>query len=458
MAAKSPAFYLSRLRGIAKRRGGALLSTTYSGDRGKLRFRCALGHEWWAAAGTVAQGSWCYTCGRARIIAAHTGPAAQRLRRLVSRKGGTVLSPEYRNNRTKLRYRCALGHEWEAVPGSILVGRWCPVCARASRARFHARRKSVVADRLARIVGAKGGRILAPGFVEFLQPLPIRCERGHRWSAPVQGIQDGAWCPYCRHERRLMEYRAVAEQWGGRCLSKSAPNGQVPLRFECAVGHRFERQGNELKRGVWCPECRGVGTNDLARMHRLARERAGDCLSVRYEGCNHKLRWRCREGHEWRMAPGDVVRGHWCPECAKWKSYSRARLSIADMRLTASERGGRCLSSTYEGNKVRLQWRCARGHSWWAHPNRIRQGSWCPVCSMTVRGTLEGMKALAIEQGGRCLTRAWDDHRLPLEFQCARGHLFDLPAVAAKSGVWCPTCTVPGRRAHVRVHQSPSRL
>jgi hypothetical protein len=30
-------------------------------------------------------------------------------------------------------------------------------------------------------------------------------------------------------------------------------------------------------------------------------------------------------------------------------------------------------------------WRCAEGHEWMANPSNVRQGSWCPVCSLGLR-------------------------------------------------------------------------
>jgi hypothetical protein len=191
--------------------------------------------------------------------------------------------------------------------------------------------------------------------------------------------------------------------------------------------------------------------NDLDRMRRMAHERGGECLSDAYVDAATHLQWRCRDGHEWRATSGEIVKGHWCPECARWAAYSRAQLSIEDMRETAAQRGGTCVSKVYHGNKVRLKWRCARGHEWMAHPNRIRQGSWCPVCAHSIPGTIEGMRIFALERGGRCVSRSWDDHMRPLRFECASGHRFALPGSAVKSGVWCARCAAERRRGDAHV-------
>ena len=48
---------------------------------------------------------------------------------LARKKGGRCLSTVYNNFKTKLRWRCAKGHEWEATPGNVKHGgTWCPKC------------------------------------------------------------------------------------------------------------------------------------------------------------------------------------------------------------------------------------------------------------------------------------------------------------------------------------------
>jgi hypothetical protein len=175
-------------------------------------------------------------------------------------------------------------------------------------------------------------------------------------------------------------------------------------------------------------------------MQQLARARGGECLSSRYVDAATKLRWRCEAGHEWRAVPGSVVQGTWCPRCRLRGGHSLARLTIEIMREMAQARGGKCLSKEYHASKVALRWRCARGHVWSALPFNIRKGGWCPVCAHSARGTLEGMRAIATERGGRCLTPTWNNNKQPLRFECARRHRFSQLAGVVKTGVWCPSC------------------
>jgi len=44
-------------------------------------------------------------------------------------RGGECLSSAYSDAETKLRWRCAFDHEWDATPVLIRAGHWCPECA-----------------------------------------------------------------------------------------------------------------------------------------------------------------------------------------------------------------------------------------------------------------------------------------------------------------------------------------
>ena len=49
---------------------------------------------------------------------------------------------------------------------------------------------------------------------------------------------------------------------------------------------------------------------------RVAKEHEGDCLNTEYINCITKMRWRCKEGHEWEANLNNVKnRNTWCPEC-----------------------------------------------------------------------------------------------------------------------------------------------
>jgi hypothetical protein len=108
----------------AEEKGGELVSATYKGAMEKHTWRCVKGHTWEATpANVTSRDSWCPHCaGRANlnIELAH---------KIAKERGGDCLSSIYINNKSKLKWRCSLGHEWQACLANVKNQKhWCPVC------------------------------------------------------------------------------------------------------------------------------------------------------------------------------------------------------------------------------------------------------------------------------------------------------------------------------------------
>lgn len=173
----------------------------------------------------------------------------------------------------------------------------------------------------------------------------------------------------------LEEMVRVAGRHKGWCLSTTYVNDRTKLLWECVEGHRWEATPNNVKRGKWCPACRGSVAHGIEAMRELAARHGGTCLSPTYKGAHSRLRWQCDHGHEWDAFPTNVLRGSWCPYCA-----GCARLSLGALQAAAVALGGACLSTTYRNNRQRLTWRCKQGHVWESRADHVLAGHWCPYC------------------------------------------------------------------------------
>ena len=178
--------------------------------------------------------------------------------------------------------------------------------------------------------------------------------------------------PRSKHQLRQLEAVAIAR--GGKCLSSVYTGSHEKLLWQCKSMHCWPATPSDIKTGKWCPYCRGF-YRTIEDMQALAAERGGKCLSPEFLGTKNKLLWECGKGHPWRAQAGSIIAGTWCPVCA-----GTQRLTIEDIRKTAQERGGECLSTEYVNAATKLRWRCSKGHEWEAVPDSIRQGTWCPRC------------------------------------------------------------------------------
>ena len=174
------------LRALAAANGGECLEPDAPGGGSAVRrWRCGFAHEWKASACSIAsKATWCPRC------AGNTRLGLDAMRELAAARGGECLSATYTNVTTPLRWRCALGHEWEACAGNVKNGRtWCPRCACAARQSDAAVRE---------LAAAHGGECLSAEYVNTRSPLRWRCALGHTWEATAEAVKNRQrWCPHC---------------------------------------------------------------------------------------------------------------------------------------------------------------------------------------------------------------------------------------------------------------------
>ena len=117
---------------------------------------------------------------------------------LAKAKKGVCLSTVYVKTLTKLRWRCAEGHEWESTPGNVKRGRWCQVCA------GHA---PLTIKHMQALAKKRGGKCLSKTYVNAHTKLRWQCAEGHEWeSTPSnmkQRVKRGHWCTKCPSVSRL---------------------------------------------------------------------------------------------------------------------------------------------------------------------------------------------------------------------------------------------------------------
>lgn len=118
---------------------------------------------------------------------------------------------------------------------------------------------------------------------------------------------------------------SIAKVRGGACVSKDYIDARTPLRWRCSKGHEWMAAPvNVTSKNSWCPFCLGQKGERLSieYMRKIAQERGGNCISEAYVNSKTKLKWECKDGHQWEAMPLNVInKGSWCPQCAFPKKY-----------------------------------------------------------------------------------------------------------------------------------------
>lgn len=129
-------------RNLAKTKNGIFLSDSYLGNQIKYLWQCANGHQFEMRAVSVTTGQWCSICEifnkkeRAKV----KRNSIEECKQLALKNNGECLSVEYKDNKTKLFWKCDKGHEFLMSFNKVQKGRWCQLCS-------HDRQKKKIFER-----------------------------------------------------------------------------------------------------------------------------------------------------------------------------------------------------------------------------------------------------------------------------------------------------------------------
>lgn len=231
-------------------------------------------------------------------------------------KGGKCLSKEYLGIDIKLTWMCAKAHTWDTMPAIIKQGSWCPACSNKLKGTI---------EQMRSIAMERGGKCLSKIYINTNVKLKWQCKKGHLWNSSPHSVKGGSWCPHCygNVKHTLEQMKEIAKKQGGKCLSRKYVNKEARLKWKCSKGHTWQATaGSITHQKSWCPVCarkkmgnKGVRHN-IEKMHSIAKERKGKCLSEKYVDVDTPLKWKCSRGHIWKASSYSVMnRGSWCRKC-----------------------------------------------------------------------------------------------------------------------------------------------
>jgi hypothetical protein len=163
------------------------------------------------------------------------------------------------------------------------------------------------------------------------------------------------------------------------------------MEWRCEKGHTWQAVVSSRTPPVnnGCPFCAGKkaipGINDLATLFpKLAEEAYGWDPSTVQPGSNKKLQWRCPKEHIWSAVVTNRTppQSSGCPVCTGRQVLAGFNDLTTLYPELAKEAYGWEASTVTAGSSKKLQWRCAKGHTWHATvANRVGRSSDCPDCA-----------------------------------------------------------------------------
>ncbi len=440
---------IEEMQEIAQKHDGKCISNEYIDDKTKLTWMCSKGHKWDSTPNNIKNGTWCPICSKDIGPRKKMDKTLQLVKKIAKEKGGECLSSSYETNHSKLRFRCQYGHEWDALPGRIKRGSWCPKCYAKNRREKLAK---YTIDDMRRYAQSKGGECLSTEFDGMHEPLVWKCHKGHVWKGnPGSLIYQDAWCRKCgairRGEKRrtpIEIFQELAQKRGGRLLSNEYVNQNTKLEWECEEGHTFWSVPGPIRsQGVWCPQCSSGLNERITRGYfgyifnkEFPKKHPNWLLSekgkrMELDGYNEELRIAFEYQGEQHFSPVYIGENK---ELKKIQERDELKKQLCEKNNVS------LITIPFDVKRKEIQKyilnECKK------RGLQIIQDKLVDFRTLDVFSPkkLKELQEIARKRSGKCLSKGYMGDTTHLQWQCSEGHTWEAPPGSIKAGHWCPEC------------------
>ena len=494
---------IEEIQEIARKKNGECLSKTYENNHSKLKFKCERGHEWEATASAIKSGKWCMECWYIQSAKEKRKYTVEDLQQIAKRNGGKCLSTEYKNIKSKLKWKCNKRHVWETSLTVILRGGWCPTCVG---------KKKLDIKEMQMLAKSKGGKCLSKEYKNKDTKLEWQCEKGHNWWATPGSIKNrNSWCNECR-KNTLEEMNEFAKLRGGECISETYINATEKLKWKCVYGHEFEALYNNLKKGSWCTACKFQTeekcryifekltklkfprTNQIIKPYQLDGHNSKYKIAFEFNGIQHyEQKWYQSIEEFEKRVEDDKIKVKMCKDkgihlitIPFWENdkgneniinfiinkiteinsklileknveieqFFSKNPTLNIIKEMAKSKGGQCLSNVYDNYRTDMDFKCSNGHIFKLKYDNFKKGTWCKQCTSeknekiknkNYKQKIQEMYEIAKSRNGFCLSNEYLGINEKLEWKCEFGHTWwarpsNVKGNKNKQGSWCPIC------------------
>ena len=168
------------------------MTVTFGTDK-KVGWNCKLGHKWQAAVSSRSQGVGCSICAGKKVQCGFNDLASTNPELAAQANGWDPTTVTF-SSAKKVRWKCTLGHEWDARIDNRKNGKGCPICANQDLLVGY-NDLATTHPELAKEADGWDPTTVISG--SGTKKYSWKCKLGHRWQATANKRTQGRGCPTC---------------------------------------------------------------------------------------------------------------------------------------------------------------------------------------------------------------------------------------------------------------------
>ncbi len=214
-----------------------------------------------------------------------------------------------------LTVECEFKHHFKRKIQNILLGSTvCPICKKNENIKNNTQKYNAFAHKY-------GGKLLSLEVADSLVSCDWQCANGHIFKNTPRRVKNGLWCLACLKEEKILnlknEIKKIIKSKKGHYINlNDIKSLDEKINIFCEKKHNWLGTAKSILNGRWCVKCQATKYS-IDDFKLIASKKGGECLSAKYESSHQRLKFMCGKKHEWAPAAYTVIRGAWCPVCAR---------------------------------------------------------------------------------------------------------------------------------------------
>ena len=234
-------------------------------------------------------------------------------------QGCELLEKEYKNSKTKMRYRCSCGNVSEIAFTTFKAGHRCNICG--SKKRIEKTKHAF--EYVYNYFKEQKCELLEEKYINNSTNMKYKCSCGEKGKINFNNFQNGHRCVKCSGNEKLT-YKFVKlffEDNKCELLEKEYKNTHTKMRYLCECGKENQITFSDFQQGRRCQQC---GFDKIGDQKRLSFEsvkqffKDNNCelLATKYKNTHTLMQYRCDCGNISKIGFHTFQAGHRCKKCA----------------------------------------------------------------------------------------------------------------------------------------------
>ena len=224
-------------------------------------------------------------------------------------EGYILLSNNYINTKTKLKFICNNNHVGDITFERWLIGRRCRYCAGNVRYSIEYIKEQFSKENYV---------LLTKHYKNAHTYLEYKCPNGHIGNITWNKWQQGRRCGKCygTHKLGIDFIKKEFLKDGYILLSTNYIDSNSKLLYLCPNGHIHHITWTNWRYNKRCPYCAGNLKKDILFIKKQFEKEGYVLISNEYTNSSTKLKYKCPNGHIHLKTWSDWNSGYRCPTCA----------------------------------------------------------------------------------------------------------------------------------------------